>query len=166
MKTTTKALLATTIAVATVAAMACSSGGGKGSGTPTPTPTPGPKESYTLNGTGFTGPGGPFKSAGFRVLEGTTVVFCTTGSNVIAGGGTFTFTATSAIQVGLSYHGEAFISKNATASYSSAADLSFYDPAVGTTAGTTFVATTAGRTWAITKTPTQPITWPSGTTCP
>ena len=164
---TSKILFVVAVATATVAAFACSSGKKSGNPGGSPTPTPGPKVDYTLSGTGFNGGGGPFHSAGFRVLDATsTVVFCTTGSNVIPGGGTFSFTATSALQAGLSYHGEAFVSKTASATYSSAADLTFYDPAVGTTAGTTFVATTAGRTWSITKTTQQPITWPNGTTCP
>ena len=161
---TRKGLLAVAVAASTVAAFACSSGK-KSGGSGSPTPTPGPKVDYTLTGSGFNGSGGPYNGdvVGFRVLQGTTVVYCTTAG--VIGGGSVTLTATSALSVGTAYHGEAYVSKDGNATYDSSADISYYDPAVGTTAGTTFIATSNGRAWAISKTPNQPITWPSGTTC-
>lgn len=154
-----KVALGLVTVAAVVVAAACSSGGGGGGGTtPTPSPSPGSLVDYTAMGTGFSGQNG--STVGLRVLEGTTVVYCSTAGGVT--GNNFTVTATSALGIGHSYHGEAYVSEDGNNTYD-AGDPSFYDPSTNT-AGTFTV--TSARTWSIANGQTQPISWPAGTGCP
>jgi hypothetical protein len=153
-----KVALGLVTVVAIVVAAACSSGGGGGGGTPNP-PTPTPFQvSYIVNGSGFGGHNGDV--VGVRVLQGTSVVFCSTAGTV--SGATFNLTETSALAAGVALHGEAYVSQDGNTTYD-LGDLTYYDPSTNT-AGT--FTTTSARTWSIANGQEQPISWMSGTGCP